>query len=104
VQFYGVSDNNGITELNIVERGWEKNYIRESKGSGSMQTGSIISKKHIVTVTLDWLSNYFPPPDVLKIDIKGAEYMALNSGKHILKEKRPIIYIEIQGYNKSLSQ
>ena len=35
------------------------------------------------------------PPDVLKIDVEGAEELVLRGATHLLREKRPILLIEI---------
>ena len=35
--------------------------------------GGVRSTRLVPTVTLDWLAARFPAPDVLKIDVEGAE-------------------------------
>ncbi len=37
-----------------------------------------------LTVTLDWLAHRFPAPDVLKIDVEGAELAVLAGGPSVL--------------------
>ena len=38
-----------------------------------------------------------PAPGVVKIDIEGGEVLALPGMRRILKEKRPILFIELHG-------
>jgi FkbM family methyltransferase len=93
-----IADKVKITELNVVETGHAKNYIVETSGCG--ETGKVISRKHTVSVTLDWLLAYFPKPDFIKIDVEGAELMVLQGATEMLQKIRPIFYLETQEYNK----
>lgn len=38
-----------------------------------------------------------PPPDLVKIDIEGGEGLALAGMAHLLKEERPLLFIEVHG-------
>jgi chemotaxis response regulator CheB len=38
-----------------------------------------------------------PAPDVIKIDIEGGEVLALPGMRRILKEKRPVLFLELHG-------
>jgi FkbM family methyltransferase len=57
-----VSDRQGVSKLYLSCHGKASNSLN---GSGPAQT--------IVTVTLDWMLDYFPAPQVLKIDVEGLE-------------------------------
>jgi hypothetical protein len=46
-------------------------------------------------VTLDQLLEVSSPPDVLKVDVEGAEDLVLEGGTRVLNEVRPILYCEI---------
>jgi hypothetical protein len=46
-------------------------------------------------MTLDSLLSHFPSPDVLKIDVEGAELRVLNGALKLLKSARPRIYCEV---------
>ncbi|XAL99816.1 FkbM family methyltransferase [Phycisphaeraceae bacterium D3-23] len=37
----------------------------------------------------------FPAPDFVKIDIEGAEVMAIRGGERLLRDIRPVFYIEV---------
>lgn len=41
------------------------------------------------------LSMHFPSPDVVKIDVEGAEYEVLRAATRILRVVRPSIYCEL---------
>jgi len=93
-----ISNQLGVTELNVVETGNTKNYIVDTSGSG--KTGEVLYKKHVVSVTLDWLLSYFPQPNLIKIDVEGAELLVLQGANQILAEIRPLFYLESQDYNQ----
>lgn len=89
----------GISEFNIVSRGKAKNFLADV--AASTQVGDIVESQRVVTVTLDWLAEHFRAPDVLKIDIEGAELKALEGAASLLNTTRPSIYIEVQETNIS---
>jgi FkbM family methyltransferase len=39
-----------------------------------------------------------PQPDVIKIDIEGGEILAISAMQRILKERRPLLFIEFHGH------
>ncbi len=87
-----VSDNLGVVTFNIAERGRASNYI---DGGGLSQTGGVREKQSVVTITLDWLLNHYPKPDILKVDVEGVEVQLFNGAKRVLSESRPIILCEV---------
>jgi len=52
----------------------------------------------VLTVTLDWLAARFPAPDVIKIDVEGAELAVLAGGSRVLQQS-PTIICEVAGQN-----
>ena len=38
---------------------------------------------------------HFPGPDLLKIDVEGAEMLVLAGAEQILAHKRPVVYVEV---------
>lgn len=68
-------------------------------GYGSSSTGGVLQRRTIPAVTLDKLLENFPPPDVLKVDVEGAEVKVFEGAKSILTTVRPMIYCEISGKN-----
>jgi FkbM family methyltransferase len=64
-------------------------------GFGTTQAGSISETVCVLTVTLDWLLDYLPPPNVLKIDVEGAELAVLEGATKVLTTVRPRVVCEI---------
>ena len=54
-------------------------------------------KIKIKTITLDNYINSYSKPTVIKLDIEGAEKLAIKGSKKFLKENSPIIIIEVWG-------
>lgn len=90
-----VSDTNGVSRFSIARRNRSTNFL---DGYGSTQTGGARRVDLVPTGTLDWLAGYFPLPDVLKIDIEGAELLALAGGHQVLAH-RPKLICEVAGEN-----
>jgi FkbM family methyltransferase len=88
-----VSDRNGVASFLIASRGRASNAL-ETTGTRS-QSGGIREKTTVPTLTLDTLLEFFDSPSFVKIDIEGAEAMALRGAGRLLSEVRPIIYIEV---------
>ena len=78
-----VSDREGVSKLYLSDHGKSSNSL---SGSGLAQT--------IITVTLDWMLNYFPAPQVLKIDVEGLEYAVLTGARKVF-QSRPLIFCEV---------
>ena len=87
-----VSDSLGFVNFCIAKRSRSANFI---EGFGSTQTGGVSEVRTLPSVTLDSLLKSFPPPDVLKIDIEGAEIDALKGGRQLISNERPVVYCEV---------
>lgn len=61
------------------------------------QAGGIRYVQHVPTLTLDSMLDRFTPPDVVKIDVEGAEKLVLAGSDRLLSEVRPRFYIEVGG-------
>jgi hypothetical protein len=48
-----------------------------------------------VTITLDWLMDHLPPPQVLKIDVEGAEDAVLAGASELIAGKKPALICEV---------
>ena len=55
----------------------------------------------VVTLTLDWLAQHQPVPDLIKCDAEGAETWILQGGEKLLGEKRPLLIMEVPGENSA---
>ena len=93
IEQYAVSDSNGKV---IFYPNQESNY-----------TGSIIrinqsDKLNGITVKTVALDKYVyhennSPPDLIKMDIEGAEYQALSGMENIIKNGNPILFLSLHG-------
>lgn len=90
-----VSDQESVARFHIARRSRSTNYL---DGFGTTQTGGVRSTQLMPTVTLDWLADRFPPPDVVKIDVEQAEIAVLAGGSRVLELATAII-CEVAGDN-----
>jgi FkbM family methyltransferase len=94
------SETNCIGQLQIAERARAANYLMEAKGSS--QAGGSRYQQATVTVSLDFLLDYFPAPSVLKIDVETAEVGVLRGASRLsrlLRTVRPVIWCEVAADN-----
>lgn len=80
------SEANRIRQLQIAERARAANYLMEAKGSSP--AGGYRYQQATVTVSLDFLLDYFPAPSVLKIDVETAEVNVLRGASRLLRTVR----------------
>lgn len=93
-----VSNRNAIASFMVAARGRASNALEMACGRSEM--GGVREKQYVPTMTLDTLLESFPAPDFVKVDIEGAEYMALQGATKLINEVRPRFYIEV-GQNVS---
>jgi FkbM family methyltransferase len=55
----------------------------------------------VQTTTLDAAAEQFGPPDLIKIDVEGAENLVLDGGRTVLTHHRPTLLAEIHGEEAS---
>lgn len=82
----------GFVRFAISKRARASNSI---EGFGSSQTGGVREIRTLPSVTLDHLLGHFAAPNVLKIDVEGAEVGVLEGSANVLKKIRPAIYCEV---------
>ena len=87
-----ISDDNGVVVFAIAQRARAANAIH---GYGSSQMGGVSSVRAVPCMTLDRLLAFYPAPDVLKIDVEGAETLVLRGAREVLHQYRPKIYCEV---------
>lgn len=92
-----VSDEVGIARFHIARRNRATSHL---DGFGTTQTGGIRATELVPTVTLDWLAERFPKPDVIKIDVEAAELKVLAGGAGVLSA-RPSVICEVAGCNSA---
>jgi len=92
-----VSGDLDTAVLAISRRGRAGSHLDTS--TGSTQTGGTRRRWTVVTVTLDWLLDRFPAPDLVKIDVEGAEVACLQGAERLLSEVRPTLLCEVHAQN-----
>lgn len=88
-----VSNQTGLAELLIAERGRASNSL--DKIGGTTQFSGTRNKQFTCTVTLDSLLQSLRLPTFIKIDIEGADLLAIQGASEILKRVRPVFYVEV---------
>ena len=86
-------DAPGTARLSIAARGRASNYL-EAFGGRSMSGGSR-SSCLVPLLTLDLIQAGRRPPDVVKIDVEGAELAVLDGASEMLRTARPTILVEV---------
>jgi FkbM family methyltransferase len=94
-----VSDRLALEWLNIPERSRAAAHLALADGAGHDITGAIRERHLIPTVTLDWLAEHYPVPQVIKIDVDGSEHRVLTGGRALLQRYHPIILAEVHERN-----
>ena len=87
-----VAESCNLRTFNIASRSRATNFL---SGYGSSQTGGVAEQQTVVSVTLDWLAERLPLPDVIKIDVEGAELEVLSGAIGMLEKKHPVILCEV---------
>lgn len=103
-------DVNGFSHVEVVEAavGAEAGHARmtlepQSQTShlsslAGMGSGEVAGEIDVPVVTIDGLvAQGKPVPDVVKIDIEGAEVLALEGMQHTLQTARPTVICELHG-------
>jgi FkbM family methyltransferase len=90
-----VSDDLSVARFHIARRNRATSHLA---GFGTAMAGGVRSTQLVPTVTLDWLAARFPAPDVLKIDVEGAELAVLAGGAQVLAGS-PAVICEVSGQN-----
>jgi FkbM family methyltransferase len=88
-----VSATCGVSEFMIAKRGRAMNALVETGGRSNM--GGERERTYVPTITLDSMLATFPAPNFVKIDIEGAELLAVKGASNLIQNIRPIFYIEI---------
>lgn len=88
-----VADKNGILTFNVAARGTARSSIMTSRDIKVERQISVVS------VTLDTLLDDWAAPDFIKMDVEGAEALALQGAERLLSEARPTFYLEVSPEN-----
>jgi FkbM family methyltransferase len=92
-----VAETPGVAEFCIAKRGRAGNHLQSVPGS--TQTGGTREVRRVAAVTLDGLLDRYPAPQVVKIDVEGAELLCLRGARRLLREVRPVLLCEVAEEN-----
>ena len=91
-----LSDHCGVVDFAIANRGRASNAL---VGFGKSQMGGVREVVTVPALTLDALLADLPAPDLVKIDVEGAEISVLSGAKDLLAHG-PRLYIEFADENR----
>jgi FkbM family methyltransferase len=95
-----VGDQLALEWLHVPERSRAASHLESTGGGAGAEITGAVRERHLIPVlTLDWLAGKLPPPNVLKIDVDGAEMRVLRGGAALLRKHRPIILTEVYERN-----
>ena len=92
-----MSESNRVSSLEIAARARASNHLVGTVGS--TQASGVRYIQPTVSLTLDFLMDYFPAPSVLKIDVETHEVNVLRGATRLLREVRPKIWCEVSHEN-----
>jgi FkbM family methyltransferase len=92
-----ISSRCGLTTFCIANQDRALNHLAEV--TGNPHTGGTRQRLSVVALTLDWLARELRPPNLIKIDIEGAELKALEGAGHLLHHNRPRLIVEVAPHN-----
>jgi FkbM family methyltransferase len=88
-----ISDRLGVGRFYIPEGGRASSYLNVP--AGYSRTGTVREIHQVVQVSVDWLSQQFPAPQVIKIDVEGEEVNLLKGALKTLAEHHPVLLMEV---------
>jgi FkbM family methyltransferase len=91
-----VADRSGVLDLVIPKKGHARNHLGVVAGNSA---GEAEMTKQVVTLTLDWLLDFWSAPDFIKVDVEGAEVLVTRGAEKLFSEIRPVCYIECSPEN-----
>ena len=89
-----VASEIGLRQFVIASRSRASNAMA---GHGHTQMGKAYEEQTVVALSLDWLTDKLPPPNVVKCDVEGAEVEVFAGQAKMLGHIRPVIICEVGG-------
>ncbi len=86
-----ISDSRDVLEFAISAKGHARNRLVQE---GDDRSG-FAAVKSVIALTGDDLLERWRAPDVIKMDVEGAELAALRGCERVLSEARPVLYLEV---------
>lgn len=92
-----ISGSLGMTDLHVAQQGRASNSISDVIARSSQ--GGVRYLQPTITITLDFLAAIHGFPSIVKIDIEGAEVLALKGASNILSAQKTRFLIEVDERN-----
>lgn len=87
-----VDSENHLSRFHIASTDRALNHL--TSALGNPRAGEAREVNIVPCVSLDWLAGQLRLPDVLKIDVEGAELGVLRGGEELLRRIRPVLILE----------
>lgn len=98
-----LSDAPGRAKLRVLaSHTWAK--LDTSSETGFQEQLDAIGEVEVEVSTIDLQLRSQPQPDLVKIDIEGAETAALRGAHELLSKQRPTLICELHGTNESVAE
>ena len=91
-----VAKDIAIRDFAMAARARSSNALAEYGGS---QMGGVTKRHSVPAFNLDWLLTQLPAPNLIKIDVEGAELEVLRGQSLMLEKVRPVILCEVGSAN-----
>jgi FkbM family methyltransferase len=88
-----VASSVSLRKFEIANRSRATNHLA---GYGTTQTGGTRESQTVPCVSLDWMLAVRGTPDVVKIDVEGAEREVLEGATTVFRDVRPVVHIEVE--------
>jgi len=93
------ADRVGIGTFHVAARGRAANSL--AGVTASTQMGGVRSECVVALVTLDSLLENRTAPNLVKIDVEGAEQLVFDGARRMLASVRPVLVVEVSGSNEA---
>ena len=87
-----VASEVALRTFDIAQRSRQTSHL---EGYGTSQSGGTRERQTVMTITLDWALAQIRMPDVIKIDVEGAELEVLEGAVELFKTARPVVLCEV---------
>jgi FkbM family methyltransferase len=91
-----VAQDLSLARFEIARRSRASNAL---EGFQLSESGGVREVETTMTVSLDWLAERLPAPDVLKVDVEGAELAVFRGARRLLAAKNPVLIFELTRRN-----
>jgi FkbM family methyltransferase len=93
VHCFALGDQNGAASFLISRYGRSMNKL-DGVGGWHDYLFEVSERRSVGLLKIDTLAEYLRPPDVVKIDVEGAEMQVLNGGAATIAKFRPVMLVE----------